>query len=122
MADAAPESSLSNIGHDLCLSVFKHADNLGEGRADVRVRVPAAGHDLTENREAISWDDRTNTSVDNSKCSLNGCHVLEGQHACDQLPEDNTKAVNINLLIVRSVLDHLSVKMTMQQMFDQQQL
>ena len=47
---AASEACLANGCQDLGLGIFEHPNNLGEGRADLGVDVPALGHDLAQNR------------------------------------------------------------------------
>ncbi|KAG5564839.1 hypothetical protein RHGRI_000888 [Rhododendron griersonianum] len=107
LADAAPETGFPDSCHYFSLCNFKHPDYLGEVGPDIGVTIPTTGHDLAENREAIVGDDRTDALVHHCKCRLHSCHVLEGKHSCDKFPQNNAKAVDIDLLCVRPVLDHL---------------
>lgn len=105
---ATSEACFTNSMHNIFLGTFKQTDDFGEGRTHVGVSIPAARHDLAECREAILWYNWSYSPVHNSKCCLNSCHILKWKHPCYKLPENYAKAINVNLLIVRSVLDHLS--------------
>lgn len=107
LGHAASETRLPHSCHDLCFGSLEHSDHLGEGGPNIRIRVPAAAHDLSQDGQTIVWYCWTDTFVYNSKSRLHSSHVLEGKHPSDQLPQDNTKAINIDFLGVRPVLDHL---------------
>lgn len=105
---AAPEACLAHIGQYLGFGILKHPDNICERGANFRVGIPAAGHDVTQNRQTIIWDCRSYSFVHHSKGSLNSSHVLEWKRACYELPKNNSKAVHIHLLCIRPMLNHLS--------------
>ncbi|MFS7944586.1 hypothetical protein Hanom_Chr06g00514021 [Helianthus anomalus] len=112
LAHAAPETGLANRGHNLGFSMFKHSDNLSEGRPDIGISVPATCHYFTENWKAVIWDGGSNTFVDNRKRSLDSCHVLEWKHPGDEFPQHNSEAVNVHLLCVGPMLDHFPATAT----------
>ena len=113
---ATSKASFADSAYDLHLCNLQHPDHLGEGRTHIRVRVPAASHYLAKGQRAIMWYGRPNTLIYNSKCSLHGWHVLEGKHAGYKLPQYDAKAININFLIVGSMLDHLPAYKTLLQL------
>lgn len=106
LRNTTAETCPADISHNLYLGILKHDNDLGKWWANFRVCVPTASHDLAQRIHTILRDCRTRAPVYDSKCSLNGCHVCEGEHAGYKLPQDNPKAVNIYFMIIRPVLDH----------------
>ena len=107
LTHAAPETGLSDSCHDFSLSSLKHPNNFTERRPHIRISIPATCHYLTEYRKAVIGNVWADALVDNSKSCLYSSHVLEWKHSCDQFPENNPKAININFLGIRPMLDHL---------------
>lgn len=108
LGNATPESSLPDGAHDLHLGILEHSNDFGKRGTCIGIRIPTAGHDLAKGGWAVRRYNRTDTLVHNRKCRLDSCHVCKGKHASYELPQDNTKAIHIDFLGVRSVLDHLS--------------
>lgn len=107
LGHATPEACLAHFCHDLHFSMFEHLDNLSESGPNIRVGIPASSHDLAQYRKAIIRDDWSHTLVHHGKSCLHSCHVLEWKQTCNELPKYNAKAIYINLLCVRPMLDHL---------------
>lgn len=108
LGHATAEPCLAHSCQDINFSIFEHSYNLAEGRSNIRIGVPASSHDLTQFRKAIIWNDWSYTLVHHRKCCLHSCHVLKWKQPCDQLPENNTKAIYVDFLGIGSMLDHLS--------------
>lgn len=114
LGDATPKSGLADSAQDLHLSMLQHPHNISEWRTDIRIWIPAPGHDLSKGRQAVlgySWAD---TLVHNSESSLHCCHVSKREHASYELPQHNAKAVDINFLVIWPVLDHFSARLKKQ--------
>jgi hypothetical protein len=110
LGDATPKPSLADRAQDLHLSMLQHPDNFSEWRSDLRVWIPAPGHDLTKGGQAIMRYGRSDTLVHHGKSGLYCCHVSEWEHASYELPQHNAKAVDIDFLVIWPVLNHLSTR------------
>jgi hypothetical protein len=108
LGDATPKSSLADRAQDLHLSMLQHPDNFSEWRSDLRVWIPAPGHDLTKGGQAIMRYGRSDTLVHHGKSGLYCCPVSEWEHANYELPQHNAKAVDIDFLVIWPVLNHLA--------------
>lgn len=108
LGDAAAESGLADSVHDLHLDLFQHPNDLSKWGTHVWICIPAPGHDLPKSREAIIGYGWSNTLVHHSKSSLHCSHVCKRDAPSDQLPQDDAKTVDVNFLVVRPVLDHLT--------------
>ena len=93
-----PETCSSDISHDFYLSRLKHLDHLRESRSLIGVKIPAAGHDIRYDRQAIIGDYWTGAFVDNSKSSLHSSHARVRKQPCYELSQINAKTIKINFL------------------------
>ena len=110
LCHAAPETSLTNGCHDLCLCMLQHFYYIREGWPDIWIGIPTTSHDLSKDRRAVRRDCGADAFVDHCKCCLNCSHFVKGKHARYEFPKYYSKAVHINLLGVGPMLDHFPVE------------
>lgn len=103
----APEPCFTNLVHYLCLGSLWHNHNFSEWWTHSRVCVPTTSQDVSRYWKAIVWDCWSHSSVHNRERRLYSCHVLKRDHNRQYLPQYNPKAIGINILRVRPMLDHL---------------
>lgn len=75
LGDATPKPSLADSAQYLHLSMLQHPDNFSEWWTDIRVWIPASGHDLAKGGQAVMGYGWADTLVHHSKSGLNCCHV-----------------------------------------------
>jgi hypothetical protein len=110
LGDATPKPSLADSAQDLHLSMLQHPDNFSEWWSDLRIWIPASGHDLAKGGQAIMRNGWSDTLVHHGKSGLYCCHVSKWEHASYELPQHNAKTVDIHLLVIWPVLNHLSTR------------